>query len=75
MFFDGTGPYKELDLGKRWIATPKDKQVDLLFREKFAPLFMKEEDTLQICILVYRYFVSVYDYLEFRYVGRDKTRG
>lgn len=70
VFFDGTGPYKELYLGKKRIATPKDQQVELLFREKFAPLFMNEDSPLEKCILVYRYFVSVYDYLGFRYVGR-----
>lgn len=72
VFFDGTGPYKEIYLGKKRITNPKDKQVELLFTEKFAPLFMKEEDPLEKCILAYRYFVSVYDYLGFRYVGRVK---
>lgn len=72
VFFDGTGPYEEINLEKKFISTPKDKQVELLFMEKFAPLFMKEEDPLEKCILAYRYFVSVYDYLGFRYVGRVK---
>lgn len=73
VFLDGTGPETTISLEKKRSFSPKDAQVGLLFREKFAPVFMKEEDPMEKCILAYRYFVSVYDYLGFRYVGRAEN--
>lgn len=74
LFLDGTGPETTISLEKKRAFSQKDAQVGLLFREKFAPLFMKEKNSLEKCILAYRYFVSVYDYLGFRYVGRIKDQ-
>lgn len=73
VFLDGTGPETTISLEKKRSFSPKDAQVGLLFREKFAPVFMKEEDPMEKCILAYRYFVSVYDHLGFRYVGRAEN--
>lgn len=73
IFLDGTGPETTISLEKKRAFSQKDAQVGLLFREKFAPIFMKEEDPMEKCMLAYRYFVSVYDYLGFRYVGRTEN--
>lgn len=70
IFFDGTGRWNTLNLEKRRSFSGKDAQVGLFFREKFAPLFIEETDSLKRCLLVYRYFVSVYDYLGFKFSGK-----
>lgn len=70
VFFDGTGHGTAISLEKKSVMGPKAAQVGLFFREKFAPEFLKQETPLDRCIMVYRYFVSVYDYLGFKYVGR-----
>ena len=72
VFFDGTGYGTSINLEKKRAFSPKDAQVGLLFREKFAPLFIEEKDSLERCLLVYRYFVSVYDYLGFKNAGKCK---
>lgn len=74
VFLDGTGEDTVISLEKKRAFSQKDAQVGLLFREKFAPAFIAETDPLEKCILVYRYFVSVYDDLGFCYVGRTKDR-
>lgn len=53
--------------------SPKDAQVRRLFIDIFTPLFMREQDPLEKCVLAYRYFVSVYDFLGFHYVGGAKN--
>lgn len=70
VFFDGTGHGTAISLEKKSVMGPKAAQVGLFFREKFAPEFLKQETPLDRCIMVYRYFVSVYDFLGFKYVGR-----
>lgn len=75
IFLDGNGYGTSISLEKRRAFSQKDAQVELLFREKFVPEFLKLEDSLEKCLLVYRYFVSVYDFLGFQYVGRiEKLR-
>lgn len=74
VFLDGTGPNTAISLEKERAFSQKDAQVGLLFREKFAPVFIAETDPLEKCILAYRYFVSIYGGLGFRYVGRTKNR-
>lgn len=49
---------------------PKSTQVLRLYRGKLLPLFEREENEFGKCVLAYRFFVSIYDYLGFRYVGR-----
>ena len=73
VFLDGTGYGTILNPEKKRAFSQKDAQVGLLFREKFAPQFLKLEDSLERCLLVYRYFVSVYDFLGFRYAGRAQN--
>lgn len=73
VFFDGTGYGTSINLEKKPAFGQKVVQVNLLFREKFAPELMKTEDPIDRCLLVYRYFVSVYDYLGFKYVGRARN--
>ena len=73
IFFDGNGYGKEISLEKKRPFSPKDAQVGMLFRERFAPLYLEEDDNFERCVLVYRYFVSVYEFLGFRFVGRDKN--
>ena len=70
IFFDGTGSGTEINLEKQRSFTAKDAQVGVFFRERFGPIFMKETDLLERCMLAYRYFLSVYDYLGFVFVGR-----
>lgn len=72
IFLDGTGYETTLNMNQKSSFSEKDAQVCLLFREKFVPLFAEENDSLNRCLLAYRYFVSVYDYLGFKYVGRGK---
>ncbi len=71
IFLDGTGYDTVLNTEKKRAFSQKDAQVGLLFREKFAPLFLEETDELNRCILAYRYFVSVYDFLGFEYAGKS----
>ena len=73
IFLDGTGYSTSLNVNIKSSFSQKDAQVCLLYKEKFAPLFVEENDSLKKCLLVYRYFVSVYDFLGFKYVGRCKT--
>lgn len=72
IFCDGTGYESEITLDKHRCAIPKLAQIDLIYREKFAPLFIKEKDAFNRCVLAYRYFISVYEYTGFKYVGRIK---
>lgn len=74
VFLDGTGQDTAISLEKKRAFSQKDAQVGLLFREKFAPVFIAETDPLEKCILAYRYFVSIYGGLGFRFVGRTKNR-
>lgn len=73
VFFDGTGYGTSISLEEKNFFNQKLTQIGLLFREKFVPEFVKLEDPLERCLLVYRYFVSVYDYAGFRYAGRAKN--
>lgn len=73
VFLDGTGMGTTIHLEKLRSFSQKDAQVGLLFREKFAPLFLEQTDPLERCILVYRYFVSVFEYLGFVFVGRAEN--
>lgn len=73
VFLDGTGMDTTLHLEKLRSMGTKDAQVGLLFREKFAPLYLEQTNPLERCILVYRYFVSVFEYLGFVFVGRAEN--
>ena len=55
-----------------WSAV--DAQVDLMFRDMFAPQFINEKDPLKRCILAYRYFVSVYDFCGFKFSEHHKRQ-
>lgn len=72
IFCDGSGYESEITLEKHRCMIPKLSQIDLIYREKFAPLFIKEADAFQRCVLAYRYFVSVYEYTGFKFAGRIK---
>ncbi len=72
VMFDGYGWWESVNLEKQRIFSQKDAQVGVFFRERFAPLFIKEERLLERCLLVYRYIVSVYEYLGFNFMGRVK---
>lgn len=75
IFLDGSGYETEITLEKHRCMIPKLSQIDLIYREKFAPLFIKETDAFQRCILAYRYFLSVYEYTGFKFAGRVKNAG
>ena len=70
IFFDGTGVTEKITFEKHWCAMPMLSQIDLVYREKFAPLYVKSIDPFERCVLAYRYFLSVYLFTGFRYVGR-----
>ena len=67
LFFDGTGPFSKLNTEKQRAFSPKDAQ------ERVAPLFQAEVDPYQRCVLAYRYWLTIYEGLGFRFVGRKKT--
>lgn len=53
---------------------PKGTQVFRLYHNKYLPLAEQETDLFMKCQLAYRFFVSILDYLGFRYVGKaDKN--
>lgn len=70
IFCDGTGYQSEITLEKHRCMMPKLAQMDLVYREKFAPLFIEEKDAFNRCVLAYRFFMSTYEYAGFKYVGR-----
>lgn len=74
IFCDGSGEQEEITLKKHRCMIPKLSQIDLIYREKFAPLFIKKEDAFMRCVLAYRYFLSVYEFSGFKYVGHKKIR-
>lgn len=74
VFCDGSGYHEGFVLAKKNSFSQKDAQVGLLFREKFAPAFLKSEDALERCLLAYQYFVSVYDFLGFQFAGHAKVK-
>lgn len=49
---------------------PKSTQVLRLYYNKCLPLIEAEESNFGKCVVAYRFFVSIMDYLGFRYVGR-----
>lgn len=52
-------------------ADPKSTQVLRLYYNKLLPMLEAEKTDFGRCILSYRFFVSIMDYLGFRYVGND----
>lgn len=50
---------------------PKSAQVFRLYHNKYLPLAENENNDFTKCQLAYRFFVSILDYLGFRYVGRS----
>ena len=66
---EGQGKREELTQDKHRCTMPIDAQIDLVYREKFVPLFRQEEDPFQKCVLAYRYFLSVYEFTGFHYAG------
>lgn len=58
---------------KRVARTSKSAQVMGLFDREFYPKFEREKDKLNRCILAIRYFISIFEYLGFTYVGRTDT--
>ena len=68
-YYEGQRKQEELTSEKHRCVTPIDAQIDLVYREKFLPLFSVEKDALMQCVLAYRYFLSVYEFTGFRYDG------
>lgn len=52
-------------------ADPKGTQVFRLYHNKYLPLLENESDPFGQCLLAYRFFMSIFDYLGFKYVGRS----
>ncbi|MCR4687397.1 MAG: hypothetical protein K5659_07490 [Lachnospiraceae bacterium] len=59
---------------KHWHSVPNTAQIDLMYNDIFAPLYLAESDPLNRCILAYRYFLSVYDFCGFKYTGHRKYK-
>ena len=70
IFCDGSGTQREITLDKHRCMMPALSQIDLIYREKFAPAFLGAEDSLERCKLAYRYFLSAYEFTGFHFVGR-----
>ena len=49
---------------------PKSTQVLRLYNTKYLPL-IENADDLEKCIISYRFFMSILDYLGFKYVGKS----
>ena len=72
-FIDGIEDITDIysiSLYRTW--DPKSTQVKRLLENKSRPLFDAETDPLNKCLLAYRLFLSIYDYLGFTYVGKGK---
>lgn len=52
-------------------ADAKSAQVLRLYEHSFLALYKEEKDAFNKCVLGYRYFVSIYEYLGFRYAGTN----
>ena len=50
-------------------ADYKSGQVLKLYEHSFLTLYNEEKDAFGRCVLGYRYFISIYDYLGFKYAG------
>lgn len=74
MFF---AEYKEHYLSnpnyKREARISKQAKIMWLFDKQFYPAYQKEKDKTEQCILAYRYFLSIFEYAGFTYVGRTDT--
>lgn len=73
IFCDGSAGQDKITLDKHFCSDPVISQIDLVYREKFAPLFLDEKDAFKRCVLVYRYFLSVYGFTGFKYGGYHKN--
>lgn len=65
---------RKITTDKHRCMSPNDAQVDLMFRDMFAPQFISETDPLKRCVLAYRYFVSAYDFCGFKFTGHRKRQ-
>lgn len=50
---------------------PKSTQVLRLYYNKCLPLIEAEKSDYEKCVVAYRFFVSIMDYLGFKYVGKS----
>lgn len=53
---------------------PKSTQVFRLYYGKYLPLLEAENSDFGKCVLTYRFFVSMLEFLGFKYVGRGSER-
>lgn len=63
---------KRYDNGGAW--DPKSAQTIRLSKNSYLPALEKTNDSYEKCILTYRYFVSILDYLGFKYVGKENKK-
>lgn len=61
-----------IDLSHNPMAGEKYAQVRRLYLEKIRPILEEGEDSLEKCILAYRYFVSIFEYCGFKRVEKKK---
>lgn len=73
-YYQGQRKQEELTAEKHWHGTPVDAQIDLVYQEKFVPLFRQETDPFKRCVLAYRYFLSAYEFTGFHYGCHQKIR-
>ncbi|MCM1090446.1 MAG: hypothetical protein NC092_04440 [Butyrivibrio sp.] len=52
---------------------PKSAQVHRLYYHSYLPLYENAQDDFTKCILAYRFFVSIYDWLGFKYVEKTAS--
>lgn len=75
VFTDGTGESDRLETVKKRAFSEKDAQTVMLFNDFFLPAYEKCEGEFEKTLLVYGYFLSVYDYAGFTFAGKsDKFR-
>ena len=70
----GAGFEGDIEIKKHYCRIPNEAQVDLLYNNFFAPLYIKEKDSFKRCVLAYRYFLSVYDFCGFKFTGHQRPK-
>ncbi len=70
----GAGFEGDIEIKKHYCRIPNEAQVDLLYNNFFAPLYIEEKDSFKRCVLAYRYFLSVYDFCGFKFTGHQRPK-
>ncbi len=73
IFLDGSGFSEQLSKEKKKTVTSQEAQIWQMYRDFFIPLYEASTGDTEKLMTVYRYFVSAYDFLGFRFEGIDEN--